>query len=56
LFNSESLECDFPAKAVCASNEPEPADPYAINEVDGKTCKAKKGAFLNIVTTTYAVI
>ncbi|XP_026679374.1 uncharacterized protein LOC103509181 [Diaphorina citri] len=36
LFNSESLECDFPAKAVCASNEPEPADPYAINEVDGE--------------------
>uniref|UniRef100_A0A8D8Q1L9 Chitin-binding type-2 domain-containing protein n=1 Tax=Cacopsylla melanoneura TaxID=428564 RepID=A0A8D8Q1L9_9HEMI len=34
LFNAQSLECDFPAKAVCASNQVDPFEPYAENELD----------------------
>uniref|UniRef100_A0A8D9F791 Neurotrypsin n=1 Tax=Cacopsylla melanoneura TaxID=428564 RepID=A0A8D9F791_9HEMI len=36
LFNAQSLECDFPAKAVCASNQVDPFEPYAENELDGE--------------------
>ncbi|KAL1459424.1 hypothetical protein WDU94_011406 [Cyamophila willieti] len=36
LFNAQSLECDFPAKAVCASNQVDPYDPNVENELDGE--------------------